>query len=179
MTKNTKPPTPPTPPVRRGLKLVPSTNCVSMFSFPGIGIEDALRVHRWVSGVDNDLRSVHLAAAADRDAIDHGGIFALQEGSEAYKAWFKKLLPRLPSMALTRASGSDAWWWEGLDRSTGLVLLSLGALRESSTVAGVPVPAPLGLDYGDLMQGVLRAAGAGVDLKRRSEERASGGRRAQ
>lgn len=137
-------------------------------------IQQAMTLHQWVCALDSASDPEHLEASA-RDLIDRGGLFALRRGAEAYRRWFSRLLGRVGECHLTRASGADDWWWEGIDRTSGALLREWGAIEGAHDGSGLPAPAPLGLDYGDLMRGVLRAASLGVST-RHCDHRASGGR---
>ena len=96
-------------------------------------------------------------------------------GSEAYKAWLDRMFPRVRCCEMTIMTGGDDWWWEGLDRASGLILLETGEIEPVECLDWwVPAPAPAGLDYSDLIRGHLRTGGR--DIRERRSDRASGGR---
>lgn len=133
----------------------------------------SIKLYQWTVGLDEASDPKHLEAAA-RDAKERGAVFAMRGGATNYQKWLKHQCMKVAEFHLTRATGSDDWWWvEGLDRTWGLVLMDMGAI--AATPAGTPEPAPAGLDYSDLLQGLLRQGGR--PIARRIEERASGGRR--
>lgn len=122
---------------------------------------EAVSVHQWVCSLDMNSPAEYLNAAR-RDAEEAGLVFALMRlGAEAYGLCLKKLYPRLAGLALTEAMGSDEWWWslEAPDRAKGLLLHEFGGIESRPFGAGlVPVAAPVGLDYSDLLRGHLRAS---------------------
>lgn len=139
-------------------------------------VAKAVSLHQWVCGLNVDSEPESLRAV-ERDVMENGLAFVVRRGAENYQAWLRKQYARRLAFALTKTTGSDAWWWEAQDRVQGLVLLEQGEI-ESMRFGAVelPVPAPIGLDYSDLFIGHQRAAGFLKVGFRRCEERASGGR---
>ena len=132
--------------------------------------QQCVRLYQWTVGLDELSDPKHLEAAA-RDAVERGAVFALRGGASNYRKWLKHQCKHVDRFHLTLATASDDWWWvEGLDRIWGLELLDMGAI--AATPAGTPEPAPVGLDYSDLLRGLLRQAGR--PITRRLDERASG-----
>ena len=137
-------------------------------------LQEMIARHQWVCGLDAQSPDEQLEAAR-LDFIGQGGSFAARAGVEAYGAWVLKLGGRRNALNMTLATGSDDWWFEALDRKTGLVLLENGAVRASIEFDYLPDRAPLGLDYQDLQDGLMRVAGFGSRLAR-GQERRTGGR---
>lgn len=139
-------------------------------------LPEAAAVHQWTCGLEIDSDPC-LLRAAEEDALRTGLVFVFAGGAEAYKAWMKKQLRKVNRFALTKISGNDNWWWEALDRTTGLILLEQGEIESSPfKCASVPGAAPVGLDYSDLFRGQMIAGGCG-EMRLRQPGQSSGGRR--
>ena len=139
-------------------------------------LQESIARHQWVCGLDAQSPDEQLEAAR-LDFIGQGGPFAARVGVEAYGAWVMKLGGRRNALNMTIATGSDEWWFEALDRKTGLALLETAGVRASVEFDFLPDRAPLGLDYQDLHDGLMRMAG--IESRReRGQERCTGGRSA-
>ena len=137
-------------------------------------LQETIARHQWVCGLDAQSPGEHLEAAR-LDFIGQGGAFAARSGVAAYGAWVVKLGGRRNALNMTLATGSDDWWFEALDRKSGLALMENGAVRASVKFDYLPDRAPLGLDYQDLHDGLMRMAG--IESRReRGQERRTGGR---
>ena len=139
-------------------------------------LQASIARHQWVCGLDAQSPDEQLEAAR-LDFIEQGGAFAARSGVEAYGAWVMKLGGRRNTLNLSISSGSGDWWFEALDRKKGLALLENWAVRASIEFDYLPDRAPLGLDYQDLHDGLMRMAGF-ESQRERGQERRTGGRSA-
>ena len=137
-------------------------------------LQESIARHQWVCGLDAQSPAGHLEAAL-LDFIGQGGPFAARAGVEAYGAWVMALGGQRNTLNMALVTGSDDWWFEALDRKKGLALLENGAVRSSVEFDFLPDRAPLGLDYQDLQDGLMRMAGFESRMAR-GQERHSGGR---
>ena len=136
-------------------------------------LQESIARHQWVCGLDAQSPDEQLEAAR-LDFIGQGGAFAARSGVAAYGTWVMQLGGRRNTLNMALATGSDDWWFEALDRKTGLTLLENGSVRASVEFDYLPDYAPLGLDYRDLHDGLMRVAGFESRMARGPERRTGG-----